>query len=63
MLYIAFVCNILSIFLFTYNNNLLSKKEKKVLIVAFQITLRLFHFKHNTTSMSGVHLGILVYNS
>ena len=27
MLYIAFVCNFLSIFLFTYNKNLLSKKN------------------------------------
>ena len=29
MLYIAFVCIFLSIFLFTYNKNHLSKKKKK----------------------------------
>ena len=32
MLYIAFVCIFLSIFLFTYNKNHLSKKKKKLLI-------------------------------
>ena len=33
MLYIAFVCIFLSIFLFTYNKNHLSKKRSKIMIM------------------------------
>ena len=40
-----------------------SKFLNLVLIVAFRITLCLFHSEHNAASMPSVHLGILFYKS
>ena len=37
MLYIAFVCIFLSIFLFTYNKNHLSKKKKKKYLALYKV--------------------------